>query len=40
MGGWRSFRAWVSASVPVGGGAGIFYGTTLVQQHGFVLSAI
>ena len=27
MGGWRSFRAWISAFVPVGSGAVISFGT-------------
>ena len=30
LGGWRSFRAWMSAFVPVGGGAVIALGTTAV----------
>ena len=30
VGGWPSFRAWVSAFVPVGGGAVIVFGTTAV----------
>ena len=30
VGGWRSFRAWVNAFVPVGGGAVIFFGATTV----------
>ena len=29
VGGWRSFRAWVSAFVPAGGGAVIFFGITV-----------
>ena len=38
MSGWRSFRTWVSAFVPVGGGAVIFL--VLLNLVAFYISAI